>query len=50
MRGIDTCTKASKYMELQNEVYNALTPCGMPPHILRLKKVIFSSFCEVNTQ
>jgi hypothetical protein len=35
----DKCSKESRYMELPVEHYNRITPMGMPPHELRLKKV-----------
>ena len=37
--GIDMCSKDSKYLACDATVYNAQTPCGMPPHVLRLKRV-----------
>ena len=36
---VDKCNKESRYMELPTEIYNKITPTGLPPHELRLKKV-----------
>lgn len=40
----DRCSKESRYMELPSEVYHKVTPMGLPPHELRLKKVFYMVF------
>ena len=36
---LDVCSKDSAALACSVDVYNSLTPSGMPPHKLRLKKV-----------
>ena len=45
---IDKCCKESRFMELPSELYNKVTPTGLPPHELRLKKVHSSVFRNMN--
>ena len=36
---VDKCNKESRFMEMAVELYNKITPTGLPPHELKLKKV-----------
>lgn len=45
-RSVDRCNKESKFMELPTEIYNKVTPMGLPPHELRLKKVCSIRKCN----
>lgn len=39
LNSIDKCSRESRFLEMPTEFYNKITPSGMPPHELRLKKV-----------
>ena len=39
LTSLDMCNKDSAALACSVDVYNSLTPSGMPPHKLRLKKV-----------
>ena len=44
-KSADKCNKESRFMEMPVEFYNKITPTGLPPHELKLKKVGSKCFC-----